>query len=187
MQEICDTSKAYLQLLGLLKANAYAPREMVMPSGARRSFYIDCKQAILSAEGHALVGHLFGRLIHYYAPAVRAVGGMAMGADPIASAVAMASYATNRPLSAFYVRKEVKGGQLLEGSKLLCPGMPVAIVDDVITTGGSVLRAIARARAFGLQVRVILGIVDSEEGGVAVLEKEAPTFILFRRSDFENS
>jgi orotate phosphoribosyltransferase len=90
-------------------------------------------------------------------------------------------------LQAFYVRKEAKGhgtAQWIEGRKLLRPGMPVAILEDVVTTGGSAIKAIERARAFGLDVRLVLGLVDREEGGREVLEKEAPLFTLFRRREF---
>jgi orotate phosphoribosyltransferase len=90
-------------------------------------------------------------------------------------------------LQAFYVRKEPKGhgtGQWIEGAKSLRPGMPVAILEDVVTTGGSALKAIARAREFGLEVALVLGLVDREEGGREALEREAPVVTLFRRRDF---
>jgi orotate phosphoribosyltransferase len=90
-------------------------------------------------------------------------------------------------LPAFYVRKEPKGhgtGQWLEGIKLLRPGMKVAILEDVVTTGGSALKAIERARAFGLEVSLILGLVDREEGGREALEAEAPLVSLFCKRDF---
>jgi len=90
-------------------------------------------------------------------------------------------------LPAFYVRKEAKGHgttSWIEGTKSLRPGMPIAIVEDVVTTGGSALKAVARAREFGLKVSVILGLVDRDEGGREALEKEAPLISLFRRQDF---
>ncbi len=110
-----------------------------------------------------------------------------MGADPLASAVSTLSFVAGRPLPAFYVRKEAKGhgtGPWIEGTKSLRPGMPVAILEDVVTTGGSALKAIARVREHGLVVAIILGLVDREEGGREVLEKEAPLVTLFRRRDF---
>jgi orotate phosphoribosyltransferase len=175
------------RLLDLLKKLAYEEREVTLSSGLKSNFYIDCKQAVLSAEGHFLVGWLFGRAIAEHAPEVEAVGGLTMGADPLASAVATVSYLGGKPLDAFYVRKEPKGhgtAQWLEGRKLLRPGMPVAIVEDVVTTGGSALKAIARAREFGLDVRLTVGLVDREEGGREVLEKEAPLVALFRKREF---
>jgi orotate phosphoribosyltransferase len=176
-----------LRLLEILKHLAYEEREVTLASGKKSNFYIDCKQAVLGAEGHFLVGWLFGKLLQDKAPQVEAVGGLTMGADPLASAVATVSYLSGRPLQAFYVRKEPKGhgtGQWLEGIKSLRPGMPVAILEDVVTTGGSALKAIERAREFGLEVSLILGVVDREEGGREVLEAEAPTITLFRKREF---
>jgi orotate phosphoribosyltransferase len=175
------------RLLELLTRLSYEQREVTLSSGLKSNFYIDCKQTVLGAEGHFLVGSLFCRLIAQHAPQVEAIGGLTMGADPLASAVATMSYLGGRPLQAFYVRKEAKGhgtGQWLEGIKSLRPGMPVAILEDVVTTGGSAMKAIARAREFGLQVSLTIGLVDREEGGREALEKEAPLVTLFRRRDF---
>jgi len=175
------------RLLALLKRLSYEEREVTLASGLKSNFYIDCKQSILTAEGHFLVGTLFGRILVEKAPEVEAIGGVTMGADPLASAVSTMSYLWGRPLPAFYVRKEAKGhgtGAWIEGTKSLRPGMAVAILEDVVTTGGSALKAITRAREHGLKVAVILGLVDREEGGREALEREAPLVTLFRRSDF---
>ncbi len=175
------------RLLELLKELAYEEREVTLASGLKSNFYIDCKQAVLSAEGHFLTGWLFARVIAERAPEVEAVGGLTMGADPLASAVSTVSFLGQIPLHAFYVRKEPKGhgtAQWIEGRKLLRPGMPVAILEDVVTTGGSALKAVARAREFGLKVSLIIGLVDREEGGREVLEREAPLVTLFRRREF---
>jgi orotate phosphoribosyltransferase len=175
------------RLLALLKRLSYEQREVTLASGLKSNFYIDCKQAVLTAEGHFLVGALFQRILSEQEREVEAIGGVTMGADPLASAVSTVSFIAGRPLAAFYVRKEPKGhgtGQWLEGTKSLRPGMPVAILEDVVTTGGSALKAIARAREHGLRVAVILGIVDREEGGRETLEKEAPLITLFRKRDF---
>jgi orotate phosphoribosyltransferase len=175
------------RLLALLTELSYEQREVTLASGAKSNFYIDCKQAVLTAEGHFLVASCFGRLLTERAPDVEAIGGVTMGADPLASAVSTLSFISGRPLPAFYVRKEAKGhgtGQWLEGTKSLRPGMRVAILEDVVTTGGSALKAIARVREHGLVVAAILGLVDREEGGREVLEKEAPLYTLFRRRDF---
>ena len=175
------------RLLALLQKLSYEQREVTLASGAKSNFYIDCKQTVLTAEGHFLVGSLFGRILATRAPDVEAIGGVSVGADPLASAVSTLSFVAGRPLPAFYVRKEAKGhgtGAWIEGTKSLRSGMPVAILEDVVTTGGSALKAIARVREHGLKVGIILGIVDREEGGREVLEKEAPLVTLFRRSDF---
>jgi orotate phosphoribosyltransferase len=175
------------RLLELMKQLAYERREVTLASGRKSDFYIDCKQAVLGAEGHFLVGSLFNRVIAQQAPSVEAIGGLTMGADPLASAVATMSYLAGRPLHAFYVRKEPKGhgtGQWIEGAKSLRSGMPVAILEDVVTTGGSALKALERARQFGLKVEIILGLVDREEGGLETLAAEAPVHTLFRKRDF---
>jgi len=175
------------RLLALLKRLSYEEREVTLSSGLKSNFYIDCRQTVLTAEGHFLVGSLLNRLLVQRAPEVEAIGGVTMGADPLASAVSTLSFLTGRPLPAFYVRKEAKGhgaGQWIEGTKSLRPGMPVAILEDVVTTGGSALKAIARAREFGLRVSVVLALVDREEGGRETLEKEAPLICLFRRREF---
>jgi orotate phosphoribosyltransferase len=175
------------RLLVQMARLSYERREVTLASGQKSDFYIDCKQTVLTAEGHFLVGSLFLGLLRERAPQVEAIGGLTMGADPLASAASTLSYVAGRPLAAFYVRKEPKGhgtGQWIEGAKSLRPGMPVAIVEDVVTTGGSALKAIARAREFGLSVAVILGLVDREEGGRDALEREAPLVTLFRKRDF---
>lgn len=175
------------RLLALLKQLSYEEREVTLASGQKSNFYIDCKQTVLTADGHFLVGTLFNRILLERAPEVEAIGGVTMGADPLASAVSTLSYIAGRPLPAFYVRKEAKGhgtAAWIEGTKSLRPGMPVAILEDVVTTGGSALKAIARVREHGLKVAIILGIVDREEGGREILEKEAPLVTLFRKRDF---
>lgn len=183
--ELFEVKRA--RLLALLKKLSYEEREVVLASGLKSNFYIDCKQTVLTAEGHFLVGSLFLTLAALHAPSVQGVGGLTMGADPLASAMSTLSYVHGRPLQAFYVRKEPKGhgtGAWIEGVKSLRPQMPVVIVEDVVTTGGSALKAIARAREFGLDVKLILGLVDREEGGRENLEKEAPLVTLFRKRDF---
>ena len=122
----------------------------------------------LTAEGHFLIGRLLLDLIRVHAPEARAVGGMTLGADPLASAVSLTSYLGGQPLSAFLVRKEPKGhgtGQWIEGRTLLVKGDQVAIVDDVVTTGGSTLKAIERVREEGLVPVVALALVDRSSEG----------------------
>jgi orotate phosphoribosyltransferase len=180
-------AEARPRLLALLRELSYAEREVTLASGQRSNFYIDCKQTALTAEGHLLIAILVHDLISREAPEVRAVGGLTLGADPIASAVATWSMLAGRPLDAFYVRKEPKGHgtqQWIEGDRRVVPGTPVAIVEDVCTTGGSSLKAIERARLHGLDVRRVIALVDREEGGRAAVEREAPMSALFSRSDF---
>jgi orotate phosphoribosyltransferase len=174
------------RLRELLHRLAYEEREVVLASGRPSNFYIDCKQAMLTAEGHFLAGWLINRVLAERAPEVTAVGGLTMGADPLASATATLSYLGPRPLAAFYVRKEPKGHgtqKWIEGEKSVPPGSRVAILEDVVTTGGSTRKAIERARMHQLDVRLVVALVDREEGGRAEVERDAPLCALFRRSE----
>lgn len=178
---------ARARLLNLLQTLAYEKREVILSSGKPSNFYIDCKQAVLTAEGHFLVGSLINDLLVELEPTVRAVGGLTMGADPIASAVATLSWHRQRPIAAFYVRKEAKGHgtqKWIEGDKNVMAGTPVAIVEDVCTTGSSTLKAIERARLHGLDVRRVFTLVDREEGGREAVEAQVPLTALFRKSEF---
>jgi orotate phosphoribosyltransferase len=176
------------RLLELMRRLSFERRAVTLSSGKSSDFYVDSKQSVLTAEGHFLVGQCFTALIEDACPEVEAVGGLTMGADPLASAVSTVSFIAGRPRAAFYVRKEPKShgsAQWIEGAKALRPEMPVAILEDVITTGASALKAIERARLAGLVVRRVLALVDrQEEGGREALEKEAPVSTLFTRADF---
>src|SRR5450432_4772998 len=97
------------RLLERMALLSYERREVTLASGLKSNFYIDCKQTVLTAEGHFLVGSLFGHVLAEQAPEVEAIGGVTMGADPLASAVSTLSFIAGRPLPAFYVRKEAKG------------------------------------------------------------------------------
>ncbi len=176
------------RLLSLLKRLAYEKRKVVLSSGRESDFYIDTKQATLSAEGHYLVGRLMLAEIRAAYPEAQAVGGMTMGADPLASAVSLTSFLESAPLPAFYVRKEPKGhgtNQWVEGKKGLPQGARVAIVEDVVTTGASTLKAVERCRSEGLLVLGVVALVDREEGGRAAVEAAGvPLRALFGRSEF---
>jgi orotate phosphoribosyltransferase len=176
------------RLLELLTELAYEKRKVTLSSGKESDFYIDTKQASLTAEGHYLVGRLVLAEIRAHFAGAQAVGGMTMGADPIASAVSLTSWLQASPLPAFYVRKEPKGhgtNQWLEGKKGLPVPAQVVVVEDVVTTGASTLKAIERCRSEGLHVLGVVALVDREEGGREAVEKAGVELRpLFRRSDF---
>jgi orotate phosphoribosyltransferase len=177
----------HARLLELLRRLSFQEREVVLASGRKSNFYIDCKQTSLNAEGHFLVGQLFRATIDRVCPDVEAVGGLTLGADPLASATSLMSFLAGRPLHAFVVRKEPKGhgtGQWLEGVGNLRAGMRVAILEDVVTTGGSTLAAIERARSADLEVAHVIALVDRDEGGREAVEAQAPLTALFSRHDF---
>jgi orotate phosphoribosyltransferase len=184
---LSDYAKHHARLLELLRKLSYQEREVVLASGRRSNFYIDCKQTVLTAEGHFLVGSLIAELLEREAPEVKAAGGLTMGADPLASAVATMSFVRGRPIDAFYVRKEPKGHgtqKWLEGDQVVVAGTKVAVLEDVVTTGDSTLKAIERARLHGLEVVRVVALVDREEGGREAVEREAPLTALYRQRDF---
>jgi orotate phosphoribosyltransferase len=169
------------RLLELLTQLSFEKRRVTLSSGKESDFYIDCKRTVLTAEGHFLVGRLLWRDIQRLAPNAAAVGGLTLGADPLASAVSLT-------IPAFIVRKEPKGhgtGQWMEGRSLVANGAEVAVVEDVVTTGVSTLKAIERVEAEGLRVRCAFALVDRLEGGrEAVTQKGYGLSTLFTRSDF---
>lgn len=145
----------------------------MLASGQRSSFYIDCRLTTMSAEGQGLIGQLGLRAIREAGWRPQAVGGLTMGADPVAYAVAAASFGSDLVVDAFSVRKEAKGhgtGRVIEGC--FAEGDAVVIVEDVITTGGSAQRAIAAVESAGGRVLGVLAVVDREEGGRAALQRE---------------
>lgn len=176
------------RLLGLFTRLSFERRPVTLASGKKSDFYLDLKRALLTAEGHFLVGKLALDAIVRFFPEARAAGGMTLGADPIASAVSLSSYLEGRPLAAFIVRKEPKGhgtGQWIEGRKNLEDACPVVILEDVVTTGQSTLKAIDRATAEGLKVVGVVALVDRQEGGREAIEARNVRLVsLFGRKDF---
>lgn len=174
------------RLLELLRTRAFARREVTLSSGAKSDFYIDCKQVSLDAEGACLIGELFHAVIEEVAPRAIAVGGLTLGADPLATATSVVSFQRGRPRAAFIVRKEPKGhgtNQWLESTHL-ATGAHVVVVEDVITTGAATLKAIERATQAGLTVVHALALVDRMEGGREAVIAHAPLTTLFTRRDF---
>jgi len=174
------------RLLELLKTHSFQEREVVLSSGLSSNFYIDCKQVTLSAEGATLVGALFHEMIEELAPEAVAVGGLTMGADPLATATSIHSFAAGHARAAFLVRKEPKGhgtNQWVEDTKLPA-GSKVVILEDVITTGASTLKAIERTRLAGFEVVCAVGLVDRLEGGREAVEAQTPLHTLFTRRNF---
>ena len=175
------------RLLELLRALSFQEREVTLASGLRSNFYIDCRRVSLDAEGHFLIGQLFRAVIEAVAPEARAVGGMTLGADPLVSATSVMSFLAGRQLYGFLVRKEAKGhgtGQYLETGGRIAAGTAAVIVEDTVTTGGSLLKAVERARAAGLRPVHALAIVDRLEGGREAIEAQLPLTALYTRKDF---
>jgi orotate phosphoribosyltransferase len=174
-------------LVGLLRDRSFEKKRVILASGKESDFFIDCKQTILTAEGHALVGELMFAALDAL-PACEAVAGVELGGCPLASAVSLISFQKGRPLPALYVRKEQKdhgSKRLVEGDRSIRPGMPVVILEDVITTGGSTLKAAEKLREAGLHVVGVVALVDRQEGGVQALQSAGlPVVAIAARSDF---
>ncbi|MGQ9858480.1 MAG: orotate phosphoribosyltransferase [Thermodesulfobacteriota bacterium] len=179
------------RLRQLLRERSYEKRRVVLTSGRESDFYVDGKQTSLHPEGAYLIGKLMFLQLKSKEPMVQAVGGMTLGADPLVSSVALVSHLEGTPLPAFIIRKEPKGhgtGQWIEGKKNIPPRAPVAILEDVVTTGGTTLKAIERAEQEGLKVVRVLALVDREEGGAEAIRGAGFTLeALFRRSDLERT
>jgi orotate phosphoribosyltransferase len=155
----------------LLLSRSVKRGDFVLASGRRSPFYVDARLTTMSAEGLVLIGRLGLAAIRDAGWAPGAIGGLTMGADPVAYAVAAASVGAPPVIEAFSVRKEAKGhgtGRTIEGN--FRRGDAVVVAEDVITSGGSALKAIESIVNEGGRVLGVLAVVDREEGGRAALE-----------------
>jgi orotate phosphoribosyltransferase len=163
--------------------------DFTLASGKKSDLYVDCRVTALDNKGAHWIGEVGWELVLGEIKAkglqVDAIGGMTMGADPISLVVGMASANHEKALQVFTVRKEPKGhgrGKQIEGN--FKEGDKVVVVDDVITTGGSTLKAIEAIRAAGGEVVFCLVLVDREEGGRPAIEAEGvPVVSIFTRSE----
>jgi orotate phosphoribosyltransferase len=160
------------RLKEILLEKSYRQGRFTLTSGKTSDFYIDGKQTTLSAEGSYLCGKLLLELINKEKQPIEAVGGMTLGADPLVTAISLVSFLEGRPIPAFIVRKEAKGhgtGNYIEGLKNMPTGCRVALVEDVVTTGGTLLKVIERVEAQGFTVGLVATVVERQEGGVETL------------------
>ena len=168
-----DQDDSLVALRALLAARSARRGQFTLASGRTSTLYIDARLTTMSPEGLALIGPLGLHVLRRAAWRVDAAGGLTLGADPIAYAIAYASALEGRGLMrAFTVRKEAKThgtGQLIEGP--FRNGDRVAVIEDVITTGASALRAVEAIRVAGGLVAGVLALVDREEGGREALER----------------
>jgi orotate phosphoribosyltransferase len=177
-----------MSLLNLLKEKAFEKREVTLASGRKSNFYIDVKRASLEAEGAYLIGQGLFDLIQKNFPEADGVGGLTLGADPLATAVAYTSFLKKHPLPAFIVRKEAKSHgmtKMIEGGHFLKPNAKVVILEDVVTSGGSSLEAAKKVKAQGWTILGVAAVVDREEGGREALKAEDLHLVsLYKKSDF---
>ncbi len=165
----------------LIRKHSLRKGEVVLTSGRKGSYYLDCRVTTLHPLGAFLTARLILRTLRERGIEADALGGPTLGADPIAGAVAAVSAIEDTPMPAFIVRKEVKGhgtGRRIEGWSGE-PGDRVVVVDDVCTSGGSILRACEQVEAAGYRVAAVVCVVDREEGGTEAVGARYPFFALF--------
>ena len=157
-----------LALLPLLASQAYRHGNFTLASGRSSHHYVNCKPVSLSGTGLALLGAL---MLEQVEAEAWAVAGLTLGADPLVSAVAMMAALVGQELNALIVRKEAKGhgtGAWLEGP-LPEQGSTITVLEDVVTTGGSSLKAVQQLRNAGYTVNRVVTIVDRQEGGIEAM------------------
>jgi orotate phosphoribosyltransferase len=171
------------ELYDLLREQCLSYGDFVLTSGRHSNYYYNGKRVTLSPRGALLVGRVLFEMIR--GKGIEAVGGTSIGADPMVTAVAIASEIEGDPLPAFIVRKEQKQHGTRESvaeafspdsRPLLTTGRTVAIVDDAITTGGSLFEAIEAAEALGCKVGLVLALVDRHEGGADAIRARGYEF-----------
>jgi orotate phosphoribosyltransferase len=189
-EPVREAATARARLRDIIHARSFGYGEIKLASGRISNFYFNLKPTMLDAEGAALLAQLTldalaGERIDY-------VGGLEMGAVPIAGAVAQLSYLNGAPIQAFFVRKKPKehGAKLsvegLTGSESL-RGKRIVVVEDVTTTGGSAMKAIEAVRDAGAEIAFVLTIVDREEGATENFAAAGLDFrALYRASEFLN-
>jgi len=154
------------RLAKILIEKSYKEGNFTLASGKKSDYYFDCRQTALHPEGAWLIGSLFFDLIKDLP--IHGVGGMTLGSDPLITATSVVSFEKGQPLNGFIVRKESKGhgtNQYIEGLANFKSGDQVVLLEDVVTTGGSILTACERAEAVGLKIVQICSVLDREEGG----------------------
>ena len=157
-------------LLDLFCEVAYREGDFLLSSGQKSTYYINGKQVTLHPQGGLAVGRI---LLPYISPGTVAVAGLTLGADPIVTAASVVAAYEGRSLAALIVRKEVKGHgtqAYIEGPTLPS-GSPVVVLEDVVTTGQSAMKAVDRLREAGYQVEEVITLVDRQQGGAEFYQK----------------
>jgi len=167
------------KLARFIAQKSYREGDFTLASGKKSPFYIDLKATTLHPEGAWLIGRLAVQTIKDAGLVVDAVGGMTLGADPIATAVSLVARDEAILWPAFIVRKEPKGhgtARYIEGTENLTAGARLLVVEDVATTGGSSLRAVERLREAGYNPVAVLAVVDRDEGARTAFEAAGLVF-----------
>lgn len=165
------------QLIAILKDKSVRTGTFTLASGKTSNFYVDARQTTLNAQGSLLVAEMMLDLI---SPEVQGVGGPVTGADPITGAITLLSAQRNRPIHGFMVRKNPKGhgaNHWVEGQGNLPKGSRVCVIEDTVTTGGSLLRAVEKLEEIGYEVVQCLAVVDREEGARERIEQAGYQYV----------
>jgi orotate phosphoribosyltransferase len=163
------------KLLDLFSQLAYQEGDFVLSSGLRSSYYINKMQVTLHPQGALAVGRLLFPMLPVD---TQAVAGLTVGADPIVTAVSVVSVYENRPIPALIIRKEAKGygtRAYIEGPSLP-EGAKVVVLEDVVTTGQSALKAVERLKAAGYTVNQVIALVDRQQGGAELYQSAGLKF-----------
>ncbi|HEX4999756.1 MAG TPA: orotate phosphoribosyltransferase [Terriglobia bacterium] len=173
-------SEKLSELSEIIRRKSLRRGDFVLASGRRANYYLDCRMTTLDPRGATLIARLLLEKMRELNIEADAIGGLTMGADPIAAATAVISEIEGRPLPAFIVRKETKGHGMqraIEGWDGK-PGAKVVVVDDVCTSGESILTACRKAEEAGYKVAATFCVVDREEGGTETISKQYPFYPL---------
>jgi orotate phosphoribosyltransferase len=179
------------ELTRMIVQQSYERRNVVLASGRISDFYIDMKNTLLHPQGIDWVSTLMLEKLNEFKGQLKGIGGPTMGADPIVTAISLKSLTWGKPLMAFYIRKEPKAhgtSQWVEGLKNFESGSRVIVIEDVVTSGGSSLKAVEKAQLAGLKVEGIMTCVDREEGGREKIESAGLRFMtILTKSDILSS
>lgn len=168
------------KLIALIKQLSYREGDFVLASGQKSRFYIDMKATTLHPEGAWLIGKVMAAQIIKLDLKVDAVGGMTLGADPIATALSLAGRELSQHWPAYIVRKEAKGhgtGKTIEGAENLKPGARLVVLEDVTTTGGTAMQAVDKLRDAGYQPVLLATVVDRQQGAAELFKKQGMDFL----------
>jgi len=172
------------ELLNLMRAKSLVLGEVVLSSGKKSNYYLDCKLTTLDPQGAFLTGHVLLKLLQENGIQAEAIGGMSMGADPLVSAVSVVSHIEKTPLPGFLIRKEAKKHGRMKQIEGLGQGVKdVVIVDEVCTTGKATQEAIDAAESEGYKVVAVISLVDREEGGSEAFRKKYKYFSVFTATE----
>jgi orotate phosphoribosyltransferase len=173
------------RLVALLTERSFERKKVILASGKESDFFIDCKQSVLTAEGHALVGELMFEALAKL-PTCEAVAGVELGGCPLASAVSLVSFQKRAPSPLTCARsRKIMARSARRGDRAIVKGMPVVVLEDVITTGGSTLKAVDKLGQAGVKVVGVVALVDRLEGGAeAIRGAGLPLVSIATRRDF---